>query len=78
MRIINISNAKSQLHALVERVVAGDEVIIGIAGKPVARLVRFEQPTERRKPGALQGQIRIADDFDELPDELKKAFGLDG
>lgn len=27
--------------------------------------------------GALRGQIEIADDFDELPDELKESFGAE-
>lgn len=78
MHITNISEAKAQLSALVERVVAGEEVVIGRAGKPVARLVRFEHPHEPRKPGALAGQIRIEEDFDELPADLKAAFGMDG
>ena len=47
------------------------------AGKPVAKLVRFERGEERRVPGALAGQIHMADDFDELPDDLQEAFGLD-
>ena len=76
MPITNISEAKAQLSALIERVLAGDEVIIGKAGKPVARLVHYERPEGPRKPGALRGKIKIADDFDELPDELREAFGM--
>jgi prevent-host-death family protein len=41
MLITNISEAKAQLSALIEKVLAGEEVIIGKAGKPVARLVRL-------------------------------------
>jgi prevent-host-death family protein len=76
MPITNISEAKAQLSALIERVLAGDEVIIGKAGKPVVRLVCYERPEGPRKPGALRGKIKIADDFDELPDELREAFGM--
>ena len=76
MPITNISEAKAQLSALIERVLAGEEVIIGKAGKPVARLVRYERPEGPREPGVLKGKIRIADDFDELPDELREAFGM--
>ncbi len=77
MLITNVSEAKAQLSALIERVLAGEEIIIGRAGKPVAKLVRFERGEERRVPGALAGQIHMADDFDELPDDLQEAFGLD-
>jgi len=76
MPITNISEAKAQLSALIERVLAGEEIIIGKAGKPVARLVKFERPDGPRHPGALKGRIRIAEDFDELPDDLRAAFGM--
>ena len=69
--------AKTQLSKLVERVEAGEEVVITRRGKPAARLV-----PERRGEGfaSLAGswkdRIRIADDFDELPDDLADAFGM--
>ena len=77
MTLRNISEAKAQLSALIEAVQAGEEVIIGKAGKPVARLVRYQGVAAPRRPGALKGQIRIADDFDELPPELAEAFGIE-
>lgn len=76
MHVTNISEAKAQLSALIEQVLAGKEVIIGKAGKPVARLVPFEPSREPRRPGALRGKIRIADDFDTLPDDIAEAFGM--
>ncbi|MBI5446468.1 MAG: type II toxin-antitoxin system Phd/YefM family antitoxin [Deltaproteobacteria bacterium] len=76
MHITNISEAKAQLSSLIERVLAGHDVVIGKAGKPVARLVPFEWSKEDRRPGALRGKIRIAADFDELPDDLAEAFGM--
>ena len=30
-----------------------------------------------RKGGQWGGKIRIADDFDELPDDLARAFGME-
>ena len=75
MHITNISEAKAQLSALIERVLAGREVVIGKAGKPVARLVPFKLDRRARKPGALRGRIVIADDFDDLPGDLAEAFG---
>jgi prevent-host-death family protein len=76
MQIANISEAKAQLSALIEKVLAGEEVIIGKAGKPVVRLVKFENCRQTRQPGALRGRIKISEDFDELPGDLAKAFGL--
>lgn len=76
MHITNISEAKAQLSALIEKVRAGQEVIIGKAGKPVAKLVRYDPAEEPRKPGALRGRIEIAADFDELPEDVAQAFGM--
>ena len=76
MQITNISEAKAQLSALIEKVLAGEDVIIGKAGKPVARLVRFTEPTVLRSPGALKGKIWIADDFDQLPPDIADALGM--
>ena len=75
MPITNISEAKARLSSLLRRVEEGEEVVIGRAGKPIARLVPFERPARPRQPGALAGRIRIADDFDELPEDLAEAFG---
>ena len=76
MLITNISEAKAQLSALIEKVMAGQEVIIGKAGKPVVKLVLYETSKKPRNPGALRGKIKIADDFDELPDDIAEAFGM--
>jgi prevent-host-death family protein len=76
MQITNISEAKAQLSALIEKVLAGEDVIIGKAGKPVARLIRYEHRQPFRRPGALKGKIKISDDFDELPDDIANAFGM--
>lgn len=75
MILKNISEAKSELSALIEAVQRGEEVLIGKAGKPVARLVAYRGAAQPRKPGALKGQIRIASDFDILPSDIAEAFG---
>jgi prevent-host-death family protein len=72
--IANIHDAKTNLSKLLERVAAGEEVIIARAGKPVARLVPYEERGLPRKPGVWKGKVRIAPDFDELPEAVRKAF----
>ena len=75
METVNIHEAKTQLSKLVERVRAGEEIILAKAGEPVARIVPYVQTRLPRKPGALKGKIRIGKDFDApLPDELLAAF----
>lgn len=66
---INMHEAKTHLSRLVERVAGGgEEVVIARAGKPMAKLIAYSEPAEARKPGAWEGRVWMADDFDE-PDE---------
>jgi len=75
MKVTNIHEAKTHLSRLVERAVAGEEVIIAKAGKPVVRLVPYEQaPPPERKPGCWRGKVKIKKDFDKLPDSILAAF----
>ena len=71
---VNVHEAKSTLSRLLARVEAGEEVVIGRAGEPVARLVPVHAPAEPRRPGRWAGRVRMADDFDELPEEMLAAF----
>jgi prevent-host-death family protein len=74
MDTVNIHQAKTQLSKLVERVEAGEEVVISRAGKPVAQLVPYV-PKVKRRLGVLKGKIRIGVDFDApLPDEMLSLF----
>ena len=77
MYVTNISEAKAQLSALIEKAMAGEEVIIGKAGRPVAKLIRYDRSEKPRRPGSLKGKIKIAEDFDELPADISEAFGLE-
>jgi len=74
--IVNITEAKAQLSRLVEEVRKGKTIIIGKAGKPAAKLVPCDVCDEPRRPGALEGKIQIADDFDELPGDVAAALGV--
>ncbi|HKY24694.1 MAG TPA: type II toxin-antitoxin system Phd/YefM family antitoxin [Gaiella sp.] len=74
MAVVNMHEAKTQLSKLVERAAQGEDVVIAKAGRPVARLVPYEEDRLPRKPGAWAGQVWIADDFDELPADLLAAF----
>ncbi len=74
MRQVNMHEAKSHLSALVEEVLAGGEVIIARAGKPLVRLVPYNTKKELREPGRWRGKLWVADDFDATPDEIIAAF----
>jgi prevent-host-death family protein len=75
MTTVNVHEAKTHLSRLLERVEAGEEIIVARAGKPVAKLVPFEESRPKRVPGTGRGEIEIADDFDDdLPDDILDMF----
>jgi prevent-host-death family protein len=70
MERVNVHEAKTHLSRLLERVEAGEEVVIARAGRPIARLVPVG-PKRAKKPGRLKSAIVIGRDFDApLPEEL--------
>lgn len=70
----NIHEAKAKLSALVELAANGEEVIIAKAGKPVARLVRYEQAQQPRPMGLLKGQVMLSDTFNAEDDDISQMF----
>jgi prevent-host-death family protein len=69
MTTVNVHQAKTHLSRLLERVAAGEEVVIARAGHPVARLVPINAE-EPHKPGLAKGRVTDAF-FEPLPaDEL--------
>jgi prevent-host-death family protein len=75
MHITNISKAQANLAELIERTLAGEEIIIARAGKPVVRMVAYREATPpKRTPGAWKGKVKMSRDFDELPESIADAF----
>jgi prevent-host-death family protein len=76
MPSVNIHAAKTHLSKLVDKAVAGEDIVIARAGVPVVRLVAIRGAGGRTGFGTLRGKIRVAADFDApLPRALGRAFG---
>lgn len=72
---VSVTEAKARLSALIDRAVAGEEIVITRPGRPVAKLVGADALREPRKLGLLKGRVRISPDFDApLPADLLDAF----
>lgn len=75
MKISNIHEAKSQLSKLIESALAGEEIIIAKAGKPLVKLIPYQENKQPRTPGGWEGQVIMEEDFDdELPVNMLKLF----
>ena len=70
--VINVHEAKTHLSRLLDKAHAGEEIVLGKAGKPYARLVPLKPPA-KRKLGFIQGKVD-ASFFDPLPDEELDAW----
>ncbi len=69
--------AKTQLSKLVAEVEQGEEIVIERRGTPVARLSSVDAPRSfaSARDRYAASELRISDDFDELPDDLADALG---
>ncbi len=77
MTIVSVHEAKTHLSRLIERVLAGEEVVISRNKEPVVRLVREGPPKKKPLLGAMKGQFDIDEAvFAPLSDEELKDWGL--
>lgn len=71
-KIINVHEAKPQLSRLLDKAHVGEEIVLGKAGKPYAKLVPLSRGD--RKPGFLKGFHLDESFFDPLPEEELAAW----
>lgn len=67
MKVINVHEAKAHLSAYLDRVLAGETVIIARRNRPVAKLVPLgageARPVGRRRLGLARGRVRMDPSF---------------
>ena len=74
---VTLYDAKTNLSELVERVAAGEEIVIAKRGKPRALLVPLKDVHPLRRSGLGKGKWNVRDDFDDpLPESVLKDFGV--
>lgn len=70
---VNIHEAKTHLSRLLERVAAGEQVVISKAGRPIADLVPHRAASVVL--GGLKGELRYDDaDFADLDPDIQQMF----
>ncbi len=73
MEIVNMHKAKTNLSELVQKVLAGERVIISKNNVPVVELFIYKEPLFRREPGVLKGQIWSSEDCWEEDNDLNQS-----
>ena len=74
MLIVNTHQAKTTLSQLIAKALAGEEVIIARAGKPVVKLTPHKPGKKFRTIGKFKGKIWMAPDFDAESKEINDMF----
>jgi prevent-host-death family protein len=65
MTTVTVHQAKTHLSRLIDRALAGDEVVVTRGREPVVALKPINRPRKRRRLGGLRGIVTLmADDFD--------------
>ena len=71
--IINISDAKTNLSKLIDRVYHGEKITIAKNNLPIVDLV-IHKPSGERKLGLLKGKISIPEDFNTEDESINDLF----
>ncbi len=71
--IVNVHEAKTHLSSLLEKVKGGQVIILAKAGRPIARLVLYDE-VNPRAGGFVEGTFDESF-FDPLPEEELSAWG---
>lgn len=75
MSTVPIHKAKTELSRLIERVLAGEEIVIARGSVPVVRLVPVDYVAPARRFGALKDEVVVDDSFFEpLPEDELAAW----
>lgn len=72
--VVNMHQAKSSLSRLVERALAGEEILIARNGEPLVKLVPVPKERKPRVPGRGKGKIWMSPDFEFTDEELTELF----
>ena len=76
MNVLEAKTNFSKIIGMLERK-EESEVIVARAGKPVVRIVLYEEQKSFDKIfGIAEGKFVIPDDFDEPDDEIARMFGM--
>lgn len=74
---VNILEAKTNLSNLVRLIETGkeDRIIIARYGKPVVKMVIYNETPVSKRIGVAKGKLKSPEDLDKYNDEIAEMFG---
>ncbi len=75
-KMYNIHEAKTNFSKIAEAVEAGAEIIIARAGKPIMRLVKYDEQPAKLKFGLFKGLMEPVskEDWERMDEEIRANF----
>ena len=70
MPCYTIHEAKTHFSQIINRVLAGEEILVARGKHPVVQIMPLHGGNPPRQIGTAKGLIRIHDDFDETPEDF--------
>jgi antitoxin (DNA-binding transcriptional repressor) of toxin-antitoxin stability system len=74
VKVINVQEAKTHLPRLIDAAAAGECILLGKHGMPLAKLTAYAPETEERLLGGLKDKIRISPSFDDEDPRINRLF----
>lgn len=72
-----ITEAKAKFAEVVEKAMAGEEIIVTKMGKPSVKISPYvPEDKSAQRIGFMKTPYYISANFDELPEEIARAFGM--
>jgi prevent-host-death family protein len=72
MELVNVHDAKSNLSALINKVLNGEKIVIARNNQPVVELVALKK--QKRISGQLKGKIKIIGNWEESDAAINDLF----
>jgi prevent-host-death family protein len=74
---VNITSAKAHLSSLLKEVEdKNEEVIIERAGKPIAKIIKYNPVKSINRLGIFKDKIKVAKDFDKWSEAMAIRLGI--
>lgn len=72
---VTVQELDKQIYTLLAEVQRGAEIVISSSGKPLARLLPFDNDKKNIRFGVLRDKVKVSKDFDApLPDDILAEF----
>ena len=71
---VGVRDLRAKLSHYLRVVAEGGRVVVMQRGRPIAEIGAPHEVEPKRRPGTMKGEIWMAEDFDEWPEDILESF----